>query len=98
MVLGTSSRRDFFAREGRTQQAYDTINCSTIKKPTKVSADGSTFGLWGVLLQKAKSEWKQVVYVSSLMTEIKRRCAQIEKEVLAITWVCEKFSDYIPGK
>ena len=63
-----------------------------------MSADGSSFGLWGVLLQKAKSEWKPVVYVSRSMTEIERRCAQIEKEVLAITWVCEKFSDYIPGK
>ncbi len=31
------------------------------------------------------------------MTETKRRYAQIEKEALAATWACEKFSDYILG-
>ena len=32
------------------------------------------------------------------MTETERRYTQIEKEALAITWACEKFSDYILGK
>lgn len=48
--------------------------------------------------KKAKSEWKPVVYVSRLMTEIERQYADIEKEVLTITWVYKKFSDNSPGK
>ena len=32
------------------------------------------------------------------MSETKRRYAQIEKEALAITWACEKFSTYVLGK
>ena len=32
------------------------------------------------------------------MSETERRYAQIEKEALAITWACEKFSMYILGK
>ena len=66
--------------------------------PTKVSADASSFGLGAVLLQRAESEWKPVVYASRSMTETDHRYAQIEKEALAITWACERFSDYILGK
>ena len=32
------------------------------------------------------------------MTPTERRYAQIEKEALAVTWACEKFSTYILGK
>ena len=32
------------------------------------------------------------------MSETETRYAQIEKEALAITWACEKFSTYILGK
>ncbi len=32
------------------------------------------------------------------MSETERRYAQIEKEALAATWACEKFSDYILGR
>lgn len=32
------------------------------------------------------------------MTSSEQRYAQIEKEALAITWACEKFSNYIIGK
>ena len=32
------------------------------------------------------------------MTETEMRYAQIEKEALATTWACERFSDYILGK
>ena len=66
--------------------------------PTTVSADASSYGLGAVLLQKVKSDWKPVAYASRSMTETERRYAQIEKEALAITWACEKFSDYILGK
>ena len=32
------------------------------------------------------------------MTETEARYAQIEKEALATTWACERFTDYILGK
>lgn len=31
------------------------------------------------------------------MTETEQRYAQLEKEVLATTWECEKFADYLIG-
>ncbi len=32
------------------------------------------------------------------MSETERRYAQIEKEAMAVTWACEKFSDYLLGR
>ncbi|KAL5516836.1 hypothetical protein EMCRGX_G002260 [Ephydatia muelleri] len=65
---------------------------------TKLSSDASSYGLGAVLLQLHQDEWKPVVYASRSLTETERRYAQIEKEALAITWACEKFSEYILGK
>ena len=65
---------------------------------SKVSADASSFGLGAVLLQESSAgEWRPVAYASRSLSETKRCYAQIEKEVLALTWSCEKFSDYILG-
>ena len=65
--------------------------------PTKISPDASFYGLGAVLMQKQKSSWTPVAFASRTMTETERRYAQIEKEALAITWACEKFSTYILG-
>ena len=65
---------------------------------TKLSSDASSYGLGAVLLQLHQDGWKPVVYASRSLTETERCYAQIEKEALAITWACEKFSEYILGK
>lgn len=65
---------------------------------TKLAADASSYGLGAVLLQESESTWRPVAYASRSMSETERRYAQIEKEALAITWACEKFSCYILGK
>ena len=65
---------------------------------TKVSADASAYGLGAVLLQKIDGHWKPVAYVSCSMSETEQRYAQIEKEALAATWACEKFSDFVLGQ
>ena len=68
------------------------------KANIKVSADASSFGLGAVLLQESTQGWKPVAYASRSMNETEQRYAQIEKEALAITWACNKFSDYILGR
>ena len=38
-----------------------------------------------------------MAYASRALSETERRYAQIEKETLAVTWACTKFSDYLLG-
>ena len=64
---------------------------------TKVAADASSFGLGAVLLQRMANNWRPVAYASRALSETERRYAQIEKEALAVTWACTKFSDYLLG-
>ena len=66
--------------------------------PTKISADATSYGIGAVLLQQIDEKWLPVAYASRAMTTTESRYAQIEKEALAITWACEKFSSYVLGK
>ena len=65
---------------------------------TKISADASSYGIGAVLLQLTDKQWFPIAFASRAMTNTEMRYAQIEKEALVITWVCEKFSQYILGK
>ena len=75
-----------------------TLALYDLAAPTKISADASAYGLGAVLLQKTDGLWRPVAFASRSMSETERRYAQIEKEALAATWACEKFSDFILGK
>ena len=68
-------------------------------KDTEVSADASSFGLGGVLLQKQEDQtWRPVMFISRAPTPVECRYAQIEKEASALTSACERFSNYVVGK
>ena len=58
---------------------------------SKISADGSLYGLGTVLLQQQGEKWIPVAYASRFMTDAEHRHAQIQ-EALAITCACPKFS------
>ena len=64
---------------------------------TVVSADESSFGLGGCLLQHVKNQPVQVAYCSHTLSESECCCTQIEKECQGSVWACEKFAKYLIG-
>ena len=64
---------------------------------TKECADASSYGLGAVLMQKRGDTWSPVAFASRSMSETEQRYAQIEKEALASTWTCKKFTTYVLG-
>lgn len=64
------------------------------KLPIKIQCDSSDKGLGAVLIQ----EGRLVHAASRALTPTETRYAQIEKEMLAIVFACNKFDTYIYGK
>ena len=67
-------------------------------KPTIVTADASSYGTEGAILQCHGEKILPVAYCSRMLTETERQYAQIEKEVLVSTWTYERFSHYLVGR
>ena len=65
-----------------------------VKKPVKIQTDPSSTGLGACLLQ----EGKPLAYASRTLTSAEKSYAQIEKEMLDITYACRKFHAYMYGK
>ena len=65
-----------------------------VNKETTIQCDASSTGLGATLLQ----EGKPVCFASRALTTSERNSAQIEKELLAILFGCERFDQYIYAK
>ena len=62
-----------------------------VNKPVVIQCDASQSGLGAALLQEERPE----AYSSRVMTQTEQNFAQIEKELLAIAYACEKFDQYM---
>ena len=62
---------------------------------TQVIADASLYGLAAVLVQKQNGQNRIMAYASRILPQIKRKYSQIEKEALALVWLCEHFHVYL---
>ena len=71
---------------------YDT------NKRTVLSTDASNSGLGACLYQESEGILRPVAYASKSLTDTESRYAIIEKEALAVTWGCERFSQYLLGR
>ena len=86
------------------QQAFDQIKKALamapalqyydVKKPVCIQCDASDRGLGAGLLQGGLP----VAYASRALTSAEKNYAQIEKELLAIVFACEKFDQYVYGR
>ena len=63
-------------------------------KPLMIQCDASEKGLGATLLQ----EGQPLAYISRALTDCETRYAQIEKELLAIVFSCERFHQYTYGQ
>ena len=66
-----------------------------VTKPVVIQCDASKSGLGAALLQEGRCP---VAFSSSVMSQTEQNYAQIEKELLAIVFACEKFDQYIFGR
>jgi hypothetical protein len=64
------------------------------KKPITLTCDASKAGIGAAVIQGGAP----VAYASKAMTEVQTRYAQIENELLAVTFACRKFDDYAYGR
>ena len=86
------------------EDAYDELKqaCSKpptlafydVNKPVTISVDSCQSGLGAVCMQNDQP----IAYASRALTDTQQRHAQIEKELLAIVFGCERFHDFIYGK
>ena len=63
-------------------------------KPSIVQVDSSSRGLGAALIQDGKA----IAFASKSLSDTERRYANIEREMLAVVYGCERFHTYLYGK
>ena len=66
--------------------------------PVTVQADTSLRGLGVCLIQKHKGKDQLIAFASKSLTDMEMRYANIERELLAIVFACQRFSTYLLGR
>ena len=66
--------------------------------PVTVQADASLRGLGACLIRKHNTEDQPIAFASKNLTDIETRYANIERELLAIMFSCQRFSTYLLGR
>ena len=65
-----------------------------VSKPATIQVDASQQGLGATLVQ----DNKPIAFASKALTETEKRYANIERELLAVVFGCERFNTYVYGK
>ena len=65
-----------------------------INSPIEIQVDASSHGLGACLIQHNHP----ISYASRSLTNAEKHYAQLEKELLAIVYACEKFNQYVYGQ
>ena len=89
-----SEQEDSFNKLKKLVTNTPVLQYYDVNKEVTLSVDSSMLGLGAVLFQ----ENKPIAYASKALTKSQQNYAQIEKEMLAIVFGCEKFHDYLSGK
>ena len=71
-----------------------TLNYFDSTKEVVLQVDDSTKGLGAALIQ----EGKPVAFASKSLTDVETRYANIEREMLAVVYRCERFHIYLVGR
>ena len=66
--------------------------------PVTVQADASLRGLGACLIQKHNGEDQPIAFASKSLTDVETWYANIERELLAIVFACQRFSTYLLGR
>eukprot|EP00117_Sycon_ciliatum_P032596 scpid32291/ scgid25245/ Transposon Ty3-G Gag-Pol polyprotein; Gag3-Pol3; Transposon Ty3-1 TYA-TYB polyprotein; Capsid protein; p24; Spacer peptide p3; Nucleocapsid protein p11; Ty3 protease; p16; Spacer peptide J; Reverse transcriptase/ribonuclease H; p55; Integrase p61; Integrase p58 len=92
-----AAQRDAFAKMKELAAAASDLAFFDPSQPVVISADASSYGLGAALWQRDGDDLRPIAFASKSLNETQQRYAQIEKELLAVTWACDHFQQYIRG-
>jgi len=89
-----SSQEEAFMKIKQLVTQAPVLRYYNVDEAVTLQCDASDYGLRATLLQKDQP----VTFASRCLSPVEQRYAQIEKEMLAIVFACERFRQYIYGR